>query len=592
VRESSGLRFDIYERVRLPEEAAEIREIEEIELTPCVQAETRGEQVVLRGSLLLSGVYQSDDESRASRQLEHWIPVEITLPRERVIRPEDLAVEVDNFDVDLLDGRTLNITGVLTLQGVAADASAARNQTYAWGDEPYTVVHRRGREVTGEAGGASAGGTGRADDAPGVSAEEALQPAGTDARAFGGAAPAEGESSRSGAAGQADEAFGRAAGDSALPAGTNAQAADDAHEEAASARGAQDAAEWTPASGTEAREAANASRPSGAETQEQEVGVLAGAGNARTSQASGIWEPAAVGSARTNLEPAPENGAFAPPSGGPYPVKDEDPAPERVTAEWRSAGGRDADDKSGSAGAAGPLDWRSFAAHARAGGADGAEAERRTVGTTGDGDAGSGTGTSDARGEAGDAAGAGAEQADVPPAAEARNDAQPEVAQPSAAEETSDAAPEAVGASAAESGSGSRPASGRSDLRVALGTKRDAGTSDADGTPGIGKLFFPERRETRGESDAKAQEVRDPEQEPEPAETERRQASSDEVDWRTLFGGAAAQESFRTVRLCIVQKDDTLESIALRYQRNPREIALANRLEDSSLTEGQVLYIP
>lgn len=91
MHEPSGLRFDVYERVHLPQDAADIREIEEVELTPCVQAERQGDQVVLRGSLLLGGVYLPDDESRNSRQLEHWIPVEITLPLERVSRLEDLA---------------------------------------------------------------------------------------------------------------------------------------------------------------------------------------------------------------------------------------------------------------------------------------------------------------------------------------------------------------------------------------------------------------------------------------------------------------------------------------------------------------------
>nr|WP_285891152.1 LysM peptidoglycan-binding domain-containing protein [Paenibacillus pasadenensis] len=44
--------------------------------------------------------------------------------------------------------------------------------------------------------------------------------------------------------------------------------------------------------------------------------------------------------------------------------------------------------------------------------------------------------------------------------------------------------------------------------------------------------------------------------------------------------------------MCIVQREETLELIADRYQLQAREIALHNRLADGSVSEGQVLYIP
>ncbi|EXX91388.1 peptidoglycan-binding protein, partial [Paenibacillus darwinianus] len=139
---SDGLRFDVYERVHLPQDVADIHELEEIELTPYIQVVRQDEQVLLKGHLLLSGVYSSQGDAVEARTLEHWIPVEITLPVNRVNRPEDITVDIENFDVDLLSARTLNITGVLSLKGIEArdnEPSAA----YAWGDEPFTVVHRR-----------------------------------------------------------------------------------------------------------------------------------------------------------------------------------------------------------------------------------------------------------------------------------------------------------------------------------------------------------------------------------------------------------------------------------------------------------------
>lgn len=51
-------------------------------------------------------------------------------------------------------------------------------------------------------------------------------------------------------------------------------------------------------------------------------------------------------------------------------------------------------------------------------------------------------------------------------------------------------------------------------------------------------------------------------------------------------------QEFRRVRMYIVQKDDTLETIAKRYELNPREIALFNRLGDSEVSAGQIVYIP
>lgn len=49
---------------------------------------------------------------------------------------------------------------------------------------------------------------------------------------------------------------------------------------------------------------------------------------------------------------------------------------------------------------------------------------------------------------------------------------------------------------------------------------------------------------------------------------------------------------FSKVRMCIVQKEDTLETIAERYELNPREIILYNRLSEQELNAGQVVYIP
>lgn len=116
--QQSGLRFDIYERVHLPEESEGIRELSDLELVPMIRMIREGEQALLTGNLVLSGSYESDGEHRGEQKLEHLIPVEITLPINRIRSFDQIAVDIDNFDVELLSSRTLNVTGVLSLQGV------------------------------------------------------------------------------------------------------------------------------------------------------------------------------------------------------------------------------------------------------------------------------------------------------------------------------------------------------------------------------------------------------------------------------------------------------------------------------------------
>lgn len=51
-------------------------------------------------------------------------------------------------------------------------------------------------------------------------------------------------------------------------------------------------------------------------------------------------------------------------------------------------------------------------------------------------------------------------------------------------------------------------------------------------------------------------------------------------------------ELFRKVRLCIVQREETLDTIAEKYQLSTRELTMYNRLSGQVVEEGQVLYIP
>ena len=137
-KQHNGLRFDIYERVHLSEGVTGIKELEGIELSPHIQVLTQGDQAVLRGNLLLSGTYV-DEQERPAQMLEHLIPVEITLPLNRVHRMEDISVEIENFDVDLLSSRSLNVTGVLSLNGLEI-APSGREEVWSEAEEEAVFV--------------------------------------------------------------------------------------------------------------------------------------------------------------------------------------------------------------------------------------------------------------------------------------------------------------------------------------------------------------------------------------------------------------------------------------------------------------------
>lgn len=492
MHQSNGLRFDVYERVHLPVDVADIHELEEIELTPYIQVVNQGEQVLLRGNLLLGGVYVSQGETREQRTLEHWIPVEITLPANRVSSLEALSVEVDNFDVDLLSARTLNITGVLSLKGVEArDSSSA--QTYAWGDEPFTVVHRRERAAESE-------------ELTRAAAEaEGLQ---------GASAEAEGQAVES-------ETY------------------------AAAPRGEQADAEPV-------RARADASEPN--EPEDDEEDETAGREDEAASAAANAVPPAAAEAAQNGLQAAEQ--------------KNEPAASE-------------------------PVKWSGFAfaahetreAEAAQPPSEASQPVRLTDLEEPDAGAVQPAAASPAARESSDTG--------VREPAELLQESASSSAQAAAEDAGTEAGSEASGAAAAAvlaaapAASNAEEAPSKPEVKVAVTAKRLPEAPSKPEAQGLSKLLFTNRLEPehRWNPDAK-QAKQEAEQET------RSEAPAEEIEWKSLFLGANQEEQFRKVRMCIVQKDDTLDSIAGRYRLNPREIALYNRLSDQSVSEGQVLMIP
>lgn len=137
-QQNNSLRFDIYERVHLGEDHTSIKGLDEVELVPHIQIVTQDDQAILKGNLLLACTY--DGEEAAGQQvLEHRIPVEISLPLNRIHRVDDITVEIENLDIELMSARSINVTGILSLQGILLPEQADHA---AWNEEEITFVHQ------------------------------------------------------------------------------------------------------------------------------------------------------------------------------------------------------------------------------------------------------------------------------------------------------------------------------------------------------------------------------------------------------------------------------------------------------------------
>jgi len=79
----------------------------------------------------------------------------------------------------------------------------------------------------------------------------------------------------------------------------------------------------------------------------------------------------------------------------------------------------------------------------------------------------------------------------------------------------------------------------------------------------------------------------------EDGENKQEKRGEESIQWKNLLlSGDREEQRFRKMRMCIVQKEETLDTIASRYSLNPKEIVLYNRLESDQVYEGQIIYIP
>ncbi|QAV20683.1 LysM peptidoglycan-binding domain-containing protein [Paenibacillus chitinolyticus] len=480
--EQNGLRFDIYERVHLAEGAAGIRDLDDVELIPSIEVIPQQEQALLKGSLLLNGSYL--DEQDTKRSLEHSIPVEITLPLSRVQRIEDILVDIETFDVDVLNSRSLNVTGVLSLHGVEMAYEAG-----GWSEEDEEVV------FVHEAASAP-------QNAP---AEQWSEPA-------GGADELELR--------QQTEYSASADGQAKLqPPTTSAQPQYQAQPQAPVYPGS----------------AYKAENPWLRETRTEQPEVQAAAPSA--------WDRLA-----TPKSPPPQedsSASYADRSFGELTL-------HQLSSErsYRSAGVEEAQEQRSPSAAAGqqPL----------AQAADPASASREEQEAAGQAE----------REETAPAFSVDAEviepERDPVPASAPAQESLEVFAdeEPAVQEETKE-------------------------LKVAFGSKKQQ-DSPSSGGSGLQSLFA-----NGAGSSASSYEHTEKDEREYALASGSEESKADALEWKKLFIQTEKEDQqFRKVTMCIVQKEDSLDLIAKRYEINPRELQLYNRLEDQEVSPGQVLYIP
>lgn len=171
------LTFDIQETVFIDKDKAGMEALKEVELVPEIEVMEEDSAVTIAGCLHLNGQYEAyqeaseadepDEESTLSESmhfrpfeaeesafsawhrpldLHYRIPVNISIPRDRIENLDDIFAVVDSFDYDIQTPRQLSVKAHLILSGIAADSNANVENTKFGNDELLEFVHAAGDE--------------------------------------------------------------------------------------------------------------------------------------------------------------------------------------------------------------------------------------------------------------------------------------------------------------------------------------------------------------------------------------------------------------------------------------------------------------
>lgn len=521
-----GLRFDIYERVHLSEGVPAIEELEEIELYPRIQVIGQDDHATLRGHLLLTGAYRGENET--SEELKHFIPVEITVPLNRVRSIEDISIEIENFDVDLLSNRSLNITGVLSLRGIEGFPV---EEPQVWSADEFTVVH--------------------SPDSQQLNRSDEAEQSGSDPNAFAQEYLLQ-RSEEERLANAAELAYGAP------------EFADLSTREETLRNSEEWQQEYVPPSSTESiqseeQSAEDANDPRQPDANEDLASLTADGDELASHEQYSEPTPISSFMAETadRLASYPESEPLLPleeeSSVWSEPSVDALPAnPRSSDQETSELAAQSSDELAPPSVPDAPDVWHFESARSVP------QQENPAV-------------------------------ADVPVESQAEN--WQGVFASSAPDNAEEDLPsfEANGVDEFVQNEAFVPEpvgemEDKPELKVAFGSKKQSAPRQEEGV-GISSLLSSGRA-TRDAEVERGEEI--------PAGVAKEETyPADDVEWKNLFLGTIVDQTpFRKVKLCIVQREDTLDAIADRYQLSTRELQLYNRLSEQVVEEGQILYIP
>ncbi|MFS1517731.1 stage VI sporulation protein D [Bacillus sp. SCS-151] len=135
--EQSSLRFSIEESVWF-QKGQEVSELLSISLDPDIMIEEHDQYITIRGSLQLSGEYRIDENAvhedvrefpgrvvntiitreDGVSELKHVFPVDITIPKTRIDRMDDVYISINSFDYEIPQTRCLEVFADLSISGI------------------------------------------------------------------------------------------------------------------------------------------------------------------------------------------------------------------------------------------------------------------------------------------------------------------------------------------------------------------------------------------------------------------------------------------------------------------------------------------
>ncbi|MFB5662890.1 stage VI sporulation protein D [Alteribacillus sp. HJP-4] len=138
---SSALSFNLEESVWL-DRGETMKELLSLGLEPDIRIEEENEYVHIRGGLHLKGAYRPAEEDEATdrneldhdvpppymnkneqtndgyAEIEHFFPVDVTIPSNRIQNLDDIYVQVDGFDYDLPEPGCIQLTADIRISGM------------------------------------------------------------------------------------------------------------------------------------------------------------------------------------------------------------------------------------------------------------------------------------------------------------------------------------------------------------------------------------------------------------------------------------------------------------------------------------------